>query len=112
MKKVAALLVLALAAVALVACGRQRRQRPPPPRPKRRRKHQRRRGGGGKEAGGGRRRLDASNSKPTPAATSPTRPTSATAKAGKVTIDFNNPQALTHDVAIEDSSGKRSARPN
>ena len=31
--------------------------------------------------------------------------TSATAKPGKVTIDFNNPQSLTHDVAIEDSSG-------
>jgi plastocyanin len=30
----------------------------------------------------------------------------ATAKAGKVTLDFTNPQALTHDVAIEDSSGK------
>ncbi len=30
----------------------------------------------------------------------------ATAKAGKVTIDFTNPQPLTHDVAIEDSSGK------
>ena len=23
-----------------------------------------------------------------------------------MTIDFNNPQSLTHDVAIEDSSGK------
>jgi plastocyanin len=32
--------------------------------------------------------------------------TSATAKAGNVTVDFNNPQALEHDVAIEDSSGK------
>jgi plastocyanin len=31
---------------------------------------------------------------------------SATAKAGKVTLDFTNPQPLTHDVAIEDSSGK------
>ncbi len=30
----------------------------------------------------------------------------ATAKAGKVTVDFTNPQALTHDVAIEDSNGK------
>ncbi len=30
----------------------------------------------------------------------------ATAKAGKVTIDFSNPQPLAHDVAIEDSSGK------
>ena len=32
--------------------------------------------------------------------------TSASAKAGKVTVDFNNPQGLQHDVAIEDSSGK------
>jgi plastocyanin len=30
----------------------------------------------------------------------------ASAKAGKVTVDFTNPQALTHDVQIEDSSGK------
>lgn len=30
----------------------------------------------------------------------------ATAKAGKVTVDFTNPQALTHDVAIEDAGGK------
>jgi plastocyanin len=32
--------------------------------------------------------------------------TSATAKPGKVTIDFTNPQALTHDVAIESSGGE------
>jgi plastocyanin len=31
---------------------------------------------------------------------------SATAKAGKVTVNFTNPQPLTHDVAIEDSAGK------
>jgi plastocyanin len=30
----------------------------------------------------------------------------ATAKAGKVTLNFTNPQPLTHDVAIEDSGGK------
>jgi plastocyanin len=35
---------------------------------------------------------------------------SASAKAGKVTIDFTNPQPLTHDVAIEDSSGKTIAK--
>jgi plastocyanin len=29
-----------------------------------------------------------------------------TAKAGNVTIDFDNKQPLQHDVAIEDSSGK------
>jgi plastocyanin len=31
---------------------------------------------------------------------------SASAKAGSVTIDFNNAQALQHDVAVADSSGK------
>jgi plastocyanin len=36
--------------------------------------------------------------------------TEASAKAGKVTIDFNNPQSVTHDVAIEDSSGKTLAQ--
>jgi plastocyanin len=30
----------------------------------------------------------------------------ATAKAGKVTIDFTNPQALGHDVAIESLNGE------
>jgi plastocyanin len=32
--------------------------------------------------------------------------TEATAKAGKVTVDFNNPQGLTHDVAIENEKGE------
>jgi len=30
----------------------------------------------------------------------------ATASAGKVTVDFTNPQPIPHDVAIEDDSGK------
>lgn len=30
----------------------------------------------------------------------------ATASAGEVTVHFDNPQPLEHDVAIEDSSGK------
>ncbi len=34
----------------------------------------------------------------------------ATAKAGKVTIDFTNPQPLQHDVAIEDKSGETIAK--
>jgi plastocyanin len=29
-----------------------------------------------------------------------------TAKAGQVSVEFTNPQGLSHDVAIEDSSGK------
>ena len=31
---------------------------------------------------------------------------SASAKAGKVTLNFTNPQPLSHDVAIEDSGGE------
>lgn len=31
---------------------------------------------------------------------------SVTAEAGKTTVDFTNPQPVSHDVAIEDSSGK------
>ncbi len=34
---------------------------------------------------------------------------SATAKAGNVTINFDNPAPLGHDVAIADSSGKQLA---
>ena len=30
----------------------------------------------------------------------------ATAKAGDVTIEFTNPQSLSHDVAVEDSGGE------
>ena len=33
-----------------------------------------------------------------------------TAKAGKATIDFNNPQAMPHDVAIENADGKTIAK--
>jgi plastocyanin len=32
--------------------------------------------------------------------------TSETSKAGEVTVDFKNPQGLSHDVAIEDSKGE------
>lgn len=35
--------------------------------------------------------------------------TELSAKAGKVTIDFNNPSAIAHNVVIEDSSGKELA---
>lgn len=36
--------------------------------------------------------------------------TEASTEAGKVTIDFNNPQSLTHDVAIEGSNGETVAQ--
>jgi len=99
MKKLAALLVLALASVALVACGGSDSTTTTS-------------GGeeagsgaaaeGGKEAGGGSTIKFEADPNGELAYTA----TEASAKAGKVTIDFNNPQSLTHDVAIEDSSGE------
>jgi plastocyanin len=99
MKPLAALLALLLASVALVACG----------------------GGGSSSssetteaatqeesaagsAGGGGESTVALEADPGGALAY--LPAEATAKAGKVTIDFKNPQALTHDVAIENSKGE------
>lgn len=103
MKKVAALLALALAAVALVACGDSDSDSTTTTTTS---------GGettngaatdGGKGGSGGASTLEFEAD---PAGGLAYTTTSASASAGKVTIDFNNPQALTHDVAIEDSSGK------
>jgi len=102
-KKLAALLALALASVALVACGGSddststaesggetaagaaaESEKP------------------GNEAGGGSTVAFEADPGGELAYTSD----EASAEAGEVTIDFNNPQGLTHDVAIEDSSGE------
>jgi len=103
MKKVAALLVLALAAFALVACGgdddtTSSSTEPAPEATTEGNAN----GGGSKEAGGGATLSFEADPEGGLAYTT----TEATAKAGQVTIDFDNPQSLTHDVAIEDSSGK------
>jgi uncharacterized cupredoxin-like copper-binding protein len=104
MKKVAAVLVLALASFALVACG------------------------GGDDEGGSPANTESSKESTSGAAdeggqgtggTTETlefeadpegslayTTTEATAKAGKVEIVLENPQGLTHDVAIEDASGE------
>lgn len=101
MKKFAALLALALASIALVACGSSSDNSTAT-------------SGGettngaaageGAEANGGGGATVKFEADPGGelAYTSDT----ASAKAGKVTVDFTNPQALTHDVQIEDSSGK------
>jgi plastocyanin len=103
MKKLAALLVLALASVALVACGGSDSTTTTSTS-----------GGGnanaapesGKEAsgGGGGSTLEFEAD---PSGELAYTTSSATAKAGQVTVDFNNPQGLQHDVVIEDSSGKK-----
>jgi plastocyanin len=103
MKKLVAFLALALASLALVACG-----------------------GGGDDSsstaettGGGEATTEATGGNAGGGGSPSTikfeadpngelayTTTSATAKAGTATIEFNNPQSLTHDVAIESSSGE------
>ncbi|HMJ72037.1 MAG TPA: plastocyanin/azurin family copper-binding protein [Solirubrobacterales bacterium] len=103
MKKLAALLVLALASTALIACGGSNDSTTTTATES---------GGkanaapeNGKEAtgggGGSTLKFEADPNGELAYTT-----TEASAKAGKVTVDFNNPQSLTHDVTIEDSSGK------
>jgi plastocyanin len=105
MKKLAALLVLALASVALVACGSSNSTTTTSTS-----SGEEANGGaaaesgkesGGSEGGGSTVKFEADPNGELAYTT-----TEASAKAGKVTVDFNNPQSLTHDVAIEDSSGK------
>ncbi|HEV7399859.1 MAG TPA: plastocyanin/azurin family copper-binding protein [Solirubrobacterales bacterium] len=106
MKKVATLLALALASVALVACGSSSSSDSSSTTST---------SGGestsGATSGGGKEESSGGGGSTVSFEADPGgelayTTTKATAKAGKVTIDFKNPQALTHDVAIEDSSGK------
>ncbi|HWI95535.1 MAG TPA: plastocyanin/azurin family copper-binding protein [Solirubrobacterales bacterium] len=107
MKKVGAFLVLAIAALALVACGSSSDSSSSTTEASGG-ESQAEQGGGAPEesssAGGGPGSTLEFEADPSGelAYTS----TSETAKAGKVTVAFKNPQSLTHDVAIEDSSGK------
>jgi plastocyanin len=103
MKKLAALLVLALASVALVACGGSDSSTTTSGAEEA--------GGGaaaesGKESAGGEGGGSTIKFEADPSGELAYTTTEASAKAGKVTVDFKNPQSLTHDVAIEDSGGK------
>jgi plastocyanin len=99
MKKALPLLALIVAAIALVACGSSSDDNSSPtstsggtaPTSN---------GGGG---GGGASTIKLS-ADPSGALSFDTD--SLSAKSGSVTIDFDNPAAITHDVAVEDSSGK------
>jgi plastocyanin len=102
MKKLAALLVLALASVALVACGGSDSTTTTS-------SGEEANGGAAAESGkesGGEGGGSTLKFEADPNGELAYTTTEASAKAGKVTVDFNNPQSLTHDVAIEDSSGK------
>lgn len=92
MKKATALLALLLASVALVACGSSD-------------------DGSTTESnaattGGGSAEGTALDVEADPGGQLAYTTDKLSTKAGTVTIDFKNPQALMHDVAIEDSSGK------
>jgi plastocyanin len=105
MKKLAALLVLALASTALIACGSSNSTTTTSTS-----SGNEASGGaaaeGNKEAGGSEGSGAALEFEADPNGQLAYTSTLASTEAGKVTIDFNNPQSLPHDVAIEDSSGK------
>jgi plastocyanin len=108
MKKAAALTVLVLASVALVACGgsssssntttgsgeSEGAEAPAESGGS---------AGGGESAGGGGSIVKIATPPGTQLAYTTNK---ATAKAGQVSVEFENPQELQHDVSIEDSSGK------
>lgn len=103
MKKLASLLVLALVAAALVACGDD--DSTTTTTTSEAGSGAAAEGGekaGGGEGGGGATLAFEADPNGELAYTS----TSETSEAGEVTIDFKNPQGLSHDVAIEDSKGE------
>lgn len=105
MKKVGAFLVLAIAALALVACGSSSDSSSSTTEASGG-ESQAEQGGAAKEESSGGGGSSTLKFEADPNGELAYTSTSETAKAGKVTVEFNNPQALTHDVAIEDSSGK------
>jgi plastocyanin len=106
MKKVAALLALALAAFALVACGGDDSDTTATGGGETTQEAEtgggQENGGGSNEGGGGTTLSFLADPEGALAYTT----AEVVTQAGQVTIDFDNPQSLTHDVAIEDSSGK------
>lgn len=102
MKKLASLLVLALVAAALVACGDDDSTTTTTTSEA---------GSGaaaegGEKAGGGEGGGAALEFEADPGGELAYTSTSETSEAGEVTVDFKNPQGLSHDVAIEDSKGE------
>jgi plastocyanin len=105
MKKLAALLALALASVALAACGGSSDNSSEETAAETSggaAAESGEKSGGGEAAGRG----STVDFEADPNGALAYTTTEATAKAGEVTIDFNNPQGLTHDVAIEDEAGE------
>jgi uncharacterized cupredoxin-like copper-binding protein len=105
-KKLASLLVLALVSAALVACGDDDDGTTTTATETGGAAAE----GGEKAGGGGEAGGTALSFEADPAGGLAYTTTEATAKAGKVTIDLNNPQPVAHDVAIEDAGGAQIAK--
>ena len=103
MKKASALFVLILASVALVACGSSSSSSSSTAAESTASTEAS--GGGGSSASG-----ETIDIETDPGGALAYTTKSITAKSGNVTIDFKNPQALMHDVAVEDSSGKEEGK--
>ncbi|HEY5814931.1 MAG TPA: plastocyanin/azurin family copper-binding protein [Solirubrobacterales bacterium] len=104
MKKLATLLVLALVSAALVACGDDDDSATTTTEEAPAGATAEAGGTGGEkggEGGGASVEFEAD-----PGGDLAYTTTEASTEAGEVTIDFKNPQGLSHDVAIEDSSGE------
>jgi plastocyanin len=104
MKKVAAFLVLALVSVALVACGGDDDDNGTTTQTSGGAANGAATGGaaagGGQAAGGETIRLEADPDGQLAYTTD-----TLSAKAGNLTISFDNPASITHDVAVDDSGG-------
>ena len=115
MKKLAPLFALLLAALALAACGggsdttpgggRRRRSRNDRRRSGRRSRRKGRRSQG-KAEGGTAGSASSLEIEADPSGNLAFTSTEASAKAGKVTVDFTNSSPVPHDVAIEDEGGE------
>jgi plastocyanin len=103
MKKVAALLALVLAAFALVACGDDDGTTTTTSDTGAETTTET---GGGEKAGGGGEGGATLKFEADPGGALAYTTTEASSEAGNVTLEFDNPQAASHDVAIEDSGGK------
>jgi plastocyanin len=106
MKKVAALIALVLASVALVACGSSNSSSSSTTETTAGEEttSEGAAGAGKEESGGG--SASTLEIEADPNGQLAFTKAEETAKAGKVTIDFTNPQALPHDVKIESASGE------
>jgi plastocyanin len=108
MKKAMALALLVLASLAIVACGSSSSSSTSTESETSEPAETASGGGGAEAEGGGKAEAGGSIVKlATPTGTTLAYTTkSATAKAGQVSIEFDNPQEMQHDVAIENSSGE------